>query len=320
MFPLIMALSLLIAQPNEYSVEYWRFESQFSYGDDEEELLQTGSQVIMVDQNYYILDASLSTVIKVSSDGSWQEISVKGEGPGECYFPNSLVKGPNGFVLLKTLPPVLVYTDLTKTTQAPDQRMIENGIFARNLYYPNQGEEFLVNIISAQENRYFYTLSLINQTGEISITLLQTERMPEEDFPVWFYRNSWAVNDGKIAVINDYDYSVTVYNLNGAVIENIHGPKNNSQNRSYTGSVLQGVFYAGQTLLILPFGSDDLLEFHAPEEKKIIRLEGVKASSQAQYFWLDKDHLAVMYGWADKVFHTGREEEHLVTFFRRKRP
>ncbi|PJE63720.1 hypothetical protein COU89_01760 [Candidatus Roizmanbacteria bacterium CG10_big_fil_rev_8_21_14_0_10_45_7] len=313
-----MVLGLFVAKPSSYAIENWHFEEQFTYGDDDEELLHIGSQVIMVGQNYYILDSGLSTVIELSSNGSWQEYVVEGEGPGECYQPNSLVKDQIGLVMLKALPPTLIYTDLEKKQQPRAPVVIDRSFFARNMVYVDQNKHFLANTIYTKDGLYFNALSLIDSTGHIEDNLLDTERVTGEDFPIWFYRNSWTYNNGKVAVMTDYDYSVTVFSLNGSVIENIRGPT--SKQESPLGTTLQGVFYSGETLLILPSSSGDILEFQAPEEQKIIRVNGVRASSQAQYFWLNRDTLAVMYGWADRVFHTGDEENHQITFFRRSTP
>ncbi len=319
MLYLFLALNLFFVQPTSYEVENWYFEEQFSYGDNEEELLYVGSQVIKVATNYYILDSGLSTVIELSQNGSWKEYLVEGEGPGECSRPNSLIKEEDGFALLNSFEPSVIYTDLEKKVFPKTSTVVQNSFFARNLLSIEDGEYFLLNLL--QKGEYpMYTISVVDKEGEILHNFLELERNIGDDFPIWFYRNSWTTSSDKLAIITDYNYSVTVFNVMGKLESKIEGPKDSSaQKENVLGASLQGVFYAGDTLLVLAFNSNEILEFHAPAENKIIRVDGVRASNLAQYFWLDRDTLAVMYGWTNSVFHTTDEEDHIVTFFKRSK-
>ncbi|RJQ34609.1 hypothetical protein C4566_01920 [Candidatus Parcubacteria bacterium] len=318
----LLLASLLFVNTSEYTVENWYFQEQFSYGSQEEELLHIGSQVIAVGQNCYILDSGLSTIIELSKNNSWKEYSVEGEGPGECNQPNSLINTSDGFVMLKAMPPTLIYTDLKQQRFPKDSIAIQGAIFARNLTVSENNDYFLLNTISIQDGDWFFTLSLLDSGGQRLNDIMSIPRQTQDPFPIWSFRNSWSYNRQRVAVITDTDYSVTVFGLSGEIQETIRGLKNPGAIKdSPLGSQLQGVFYLEDLLLVLPYSSGDILEFHAPKEKKIIRVNGVKASSQAQYFWLNPDTLAVMYGWSDRVFHNNEEEEnHQVTFFGRRKP
>ena len=321
MLTLFLALNMFFVKPNSYQVENWYFEEQFSYGSHEEELLHTGSQVIMVDQSYYILDSALSTVIELLPSGSWQEYPVGGDGPGECPTPNSLIHTKDGFVLFKSIRPSLIYTDLKKESMPKNTVILKDTVFARNLFPLSQGQCFLLNTVQTSLGGYSYTLSVINGQGKVELNVLETPRKIRDDFPIWFFRNSWAATTDKVAIITNQDYSIDVFTLNGELKTRVEGPKDaTAQRENALGACLQGVFYAGETLLILPFSNNEILEFHAPEENKIIRVNGVRASNLAQYFWLDRDTLAVMYGWSNRALSgVKNEEEHFVAFFKRSR-
>ncbi|MDD5749822.1 MAG: hypothetical protein PHO91_03520 [Patescibacteria group bacterium] len=314
---------------------FWHFEELVSYGQsqnhfadegEELELLKVATNVIMGEDGiFYIIDSGLSQVIQWpgSNGQKFQIYNIGGEGPGLCPLPpRTIIQYGKWFAMLNPIPLRIIFTDLKGEKYPP--LTISNPEMILAVALDVTDDSFVVNTVMQLNHEWKYTLSLLDKEGQLQTVFKEEYKdRTENRFPVFFHRNRWTILGNELAVVVDMEGTIQIFSLNGDLKRQIAFPQylKNKVSVGPDNCIIHGLFSVNEELWTLLRIETEFLQFHVPEKGQLVVIKGVRPSTRAEYHWLNQDHLAVVYGFADKLFgYQGDEEHHMVTIYRRRLP
>jgi hypothetical protein len=261
-----------------------------------EEPIHVPANVVSVDSTFYLLDAGLSRIVELSSDGL--TVDIGGEGPGECSHPNSILPTDNGFAMLKPLKAEIIFTDSSRPSLKLPELML-----ARNL-----APGYWVNGILFDS--WDHVLVQLDSSGNILRTIIREPRMADT-FPVWFFRSSWTVCPSHLVV--ETSNGLETYNYRGDLLTRRSlppGPVGPSGGRT------QAVLCIDEQAYVI-LRDEELVLMHV-DTWTSISVTGVHHRPSTHYFWLD-GHLVAVEGADGAIFGVDYgDEDRVIVIYRRQ--
>jgi len=316
-------------------IQTWHFVPVVTFGDDEDEILgKNVASVINDNGRYYLLDTQARKIIVIETEGVFDYHNFEGEGPGETWGASDLVKLTDRYLgLLFPLAPKLIITELQLHENLPSPMPFEILGVARNLEW--NGNVFALHTKDLVEDELYFYLAVFEKNGARRADVYRDQC--ESCFPLWWIdQGRYALADSSIYMVPNEEYLIQEFSLSGVLLRTIEQPDYPhrdllyAEDEYYSSARLSlghspdvhSLHYVNDQLLVLTSATTvaDTLSFdsyHDGDTGKVI-VQGPIPSPTARYFWLDDDHLAIVYGAMQAS--TESTDRHEVVIFERTDP
>ena len=335
----ILAMTVVnVETPLHFSsgqIQIWHFVPVITFGDDDAEILgKNVASVINDNGRYYLLDTQAKKVIIIEAEGVFDYHSFEGEGPGETWGASDLVKLTDRYLgLLFPLAPKLIITEFQLQPNLPSPMPFEIFGVARNMEW--NGNVFALHTKDLVEDEMYFYLAVFEKDGARRADIYRDQC--ESCFPLWWLdQGRYALADSSIFMVPGEDYLIKEFSLSGSLLRTIkqtdypHRSLLYAEDEYYSSARLSlehspdihSLHYVNDQLLVLTSATTvgDTLSFNSyydDDAGKVI-VQGPRPSPTARYFWLDGNHLAIVYGAMQAS--TENSDRHEVVIFERTEP